>query len=39
MPTQRCPHCNQPTTGPVQGYCSWDCHDHAGDEEPEAVAA
>jgi hypothetical protein len=30
--TKRCPHCNRPTKGTVHGYCSWDCHDHAGDE-------
>ncbi len=37
--TKRCPHCNQPTSGSIQGYCSWDCHDHDGDEHTEREAA
>jgi hypothetical protein len=39
MQHTHCPHCGNPTKGQINGYCSWDCHDHAGDTEPERKAA
>ena len=30
---ERCHYCGYgPAAARLGGYCSWDCHDHAGDE-------